>query len=149
MEIYQDFKELADVLNAHSVEYLIVGAHALARLGVVRNTSDIDIWVRPTLQNGVNVVKALNEFGFGFLELKPEEFTDEKFIVQLGNAPVRIDIMTSITGVTWDEAVAGRSAGKLGDTETYFLGRGQFVANKRATGRPKDIADLDSIGELK
>lgn len=98
MEIYQDFKELADVLNAHSVEYLIVGAHALARLGVIRNTSDIDI-------------------------------------------------MTSITGVTWDEAVVGRSAGKLGDTETCFLGRDQFVANERATGRPKDIADLDSIGE--
>jgi hypothetical protein len=147
MEIYQDFKELAAVLNAHRVEYLVVGAHALARHGVVRNTLDFDVLVRPTLENGIKIVAALQEFGFVSLGVHPEELMDEDLILQLGYPPVRIDIITSISGVTWNEAYLGRVPGKLGDVDTFFLGREQFIKNKLAAGRKKDLGDIEALGE--
>lgn len=138
---------MAAALNAHKVEYLVVGAHALARHGVIRNTLDFDVLVKPTLENGVKIVAALDAFGFDSLNLKPEEFLDDELILQLGYPPVRIDVITSISGVTWDQAFEGRVPGKLGDVDTFFLGREQFIANKRATGRMKDLGDIEALGE--
>ena len=147
MEVQQDFKDLLALFNAHKVDYIIVGAHALAYHGAPRYTGDIDILVRPDSENANRILRALDEFGFGSLGLQVEDFTAPDKIVQLGVAPVRIDIVTSITGVSWNDAAAGRVAGTYGGLGVYFLGKKEFIVNKRALGRRKDIADLEAIGE--
>jgi hypothetical protein len=146
MEVQQDFRDLLALFNAHKVDYIIVGAHALAYHGAPRYTGDMDILVHADLENAQRILRALDEFGFGSLGLKVEDFTVPDKVVQLGVAPVRIDIVTSITGVSWEDADAGRVAGKYGDLEVYYLGKKEFILNKRALGRKKDIADLEAIG---
>jgi len=146
MEIQSDFKELLELLNSHEVEYIIVGAYALAFYGSPRYTGDIDIYVKPDSQNAEKIVYALNDFGFGSLNLTIEDFSQPDTVIQLGVPPHRIDLITSITGVTWDKAFENRIAGKYGDLEVFFLGRNEYIQNKKATGRKKDLADLESIG---
>jgi hypothetical protein len=147
MEVYPDFKELLALFNAKKVDYAVVGAYALAYHGAPRHTGDMDILVRPDSENARRILRALNEFGFGSLGLKPEDFTAPDKVVQLGVAPVRIDIVTSLTGVSWEEVAAGRVRGTYGDIEVNYIGKGQFILNKRALGRKKDLADLEAIGE--
>lgn len=147
MEIQKDFKELLELFNEHNVEYMIVGAYALAYHGVPRFTGDIDIFVHPSPENAQKILSALAGFGFGSLNLKVEDFKNPNSVVQLGVPPVRIDIITSITGVDWEEADRGKREGLYGDAPVYFLGREQYIANKRAVGRKKDLADLESLGE--
>lgn len=147
MEIQKDFKELLELFNAHKVEYLIVGGYALAYHGAPRYTGDIDIYARPDTENALRILNALDEFGFGSLGLKEDDFKTSGKVVQLGYPPVRIDIMTSISGVSWDEAHEGREKGKYGDVPVFFIGRNQYVLNKRASGRTKDMADLEALGE--
>ena len=147
MEVQQDFRDLLALFNAHKVDYVIVGAHALAYHGAPRYTGDMDILVHPDLENAKRILRALDEFGFGSLGLKVEDFTVPDKVVQLGVAPVRIDIVTSLTGVSWNDADAGRVAGTYGDLEVYFIGKKEFILNKRALGRKKDLADLEAIGE--
>lgn len=147
MEVEKDFEELLESFNEHDVEYVIVGAYALAFHGVPRNTGDMDILVCPSADNARKVLSALSDFGFGSLGLKSEDFRHPDSVIQLGVAPVRVDILTSITGVTWQEAVKGRAEGRYGDTVVSFLGRQEFIANKRALGRKKDLADLEALGE--
>jgi hypothetical protein len=147
MEVQQDFRDLLALFNAHEIDYLIIGAHALAYHGSPRYTGDMDILVRPDLQNARRILRALDEFGFGSIGLTVEDFVSSDKVVQLGVAPVRIDIVTSITGVSWDDAAAGRVAGTYGDVEVYYIGKKQFILNKRALGRKKDLSDLEAIGE--
>lgn len=147
MEIQQDFRELLGSFNDHKVEYIIVGGYALAFHGAPRYTGDIDIFVKPDTQNARRIMVALNEFGFGSIGLTEGDFESPDKVVQLGVPPVRIDIITSLTGVSWEEAFSGRVAGKYGDLPVYYIGREQFIANKRAIGRKKDLADLDALGE--
>ena len=127
---------------------MIVGAHALAHYGAPRFTGDIDIFVCPESVNAQRIMVALKEFGFASLPLSPEDFLAPEHVVQLGVAPVRIDIMTSISGVSWEEAKGGRVEGKYGDIKVFFIGKKEYIRNKRATGRKQDLADLDAIGEL-
>ena len=147
MEVQQDFRDLLALFNTHKVDYLIVGAHALAYHGAPRYTGDIDIFVRPDPENAKNILSVLEEFGFGSLGLTVEDFTVHGKVVQLGVAPVRVDIVTSLTGISWEEAYVRRVTGTYGDIQVYFIGREQFIQNKRAIGRKKDIADLEAIGE--
>jgi hypothetical protein len=147
MEVQQDFKELLALFNAHKVEYVIVGGYALAFHGAPRYTGNIEILVRPDEHNAKLVLKALAEFGFGSVGLKEKDFVLPDKVVQLGVPPVRVDIMTSLSGISWEEAHSGRVAGKYGDITVHYLGRKQFVANKKATGRRKDLADLEALGE--
>ena len=135
------------LFNAREVDYVVVGAHALAYHGAPRFTGDLDVLVRPDDANALRVLAALDEFGFGSLGLTAEDFTEPGRVVQLGVAPVRIDIITSLTGVSWDEAQAGRTTGEFGDQTVRYLGKQQLVRNKRAVGRKKDLADLEAIGE--
>ena len=107
----------------------------------------MDIYVRPTPENSARVVKALEEFGFASAGLTADSFTEPNRMLQIGVPPVRIDIMTTISGVNWDEAEAGRERGKCGDVDVAFIGKAQFIANKRASGRRKDLADIEAIGE--
>lgn len=147
MEVQKDFKELLALFNAHRVDYTIVGAYALAHHGVPRYTGDMDILVRPDPRNAERILRALDEFGFGSLDLKAQDFLESDKIVQLGVPPVRIDIMTSLTGVSWEDTAAGRVVGTYGDVEACYIGKEQLIINKRALGRKKDLADLEAIGE--
>jgi len=147
MEVQKDFRELLELFNAHKVEYLIVGGYALAFHGVPRYTGDIDIFVKPDTENALRILKALDEFGFGSLDLKEEDFRSPNKVVQLGYPPVRIDIITSISGLSWDEAYEERDKGKYGDVPVYYIGLNHYILNKRASGRKKDIADLEALGE--
>ena len=147
MEAQKDFKELLGLFNVHKVEYMIVGAYALAYHGAPRFTGDIDIFVKPSVENAKKILAALSDFGFGSLNLTIEDFQNHNSVVQLGVPPVRIDIITSLTGVTWKEADKGKVEGLYGDIPVHFLGREQLIANKRAIGRKKDLADLESLGE--
>lgn len=147
MEIQSDFKELLELFNSHKIEYLITGGYALAHHGAPRYTGDIDLFVKPNSDNAKRIISALDEFGFGSLSLTKEDFMEPKQIIQLGVAPCRIDIITSISGVTWEEADTGKIEGTCGGIPVNFVGREQFVKNKKATGRAKDMADLEALGE--
>jgi len=142
MEINRDFKELLEFLNASSVEYLLVGAYALAFHGVPRTTGDMDIWVNPDIGNAERVVAALDKFGFGALGLTVQDFSTPDMVVQLGVVPSRVDILTSISGVAWPDAWLHRQKASSGSIPVFFLGRDEFIHNKRSTGRPKDLGDI-------
>jgi len=149
MEIQSDFKELLELFNAEGVEYLIVGAYALVFHGAPRSTGDMDLWVRPDPQNARRVLAALHRFGFGSLNLKADDFTDVNGVIQLGFPPVRIDIIMSITEVSWEEAFADRQVGEYGGVPTFFIGREALIRNKQAIGRLKDLADVEALGGTK
>jgi len=145
MEIQQDFKELLELLNAHNVEYVIVGAYALAFHGVPRFTGDIDILVKPDLDNAKNIIAALKDFGFGSLDLNESDFNEPEKVIQLGVAPVRIDLITSLTGVSWQNAYSTKVAGKYGDLNVYYLSKEELISNKKTLGRTKDLADIEAL----
>jgi hypothetical protein len=147
MEIPNDFKELLELFNKHKVEYLIVGGYALAFHGAPRVTGDIDLYVRPAAENAGRILTALEEFGFGSLDLSVDELTKPGMVIQLGVPPVRIDIITRISGVSWEKADADKVPGHYGDVPVHFIGRDDFIANKKATGRLKDAADLEALDE--
>lgn len=146
MEVQQDFKDLFELFDAHNVEFMIVGGYALAFYGAPRYTGDMDVYVKPDAANASRIVSALDAFGFKSAGLTISDFDTPDKVVQLGVPPVRIDIMTSLTGVTWEEAFSGREPGKFGDMSVYYIGRKQFIANKRAISRKKDLADIEAIG---
>jgi hypothetical protein len=148
METQPDFRELLALFNAHHVEYLIIGGYALAFHGAPRFTGDLDIFVHPEAANAQRILAALAAFGFASVGLTLSDFERPDQVVQLGVPPVRIDLITSITGVSGDEAWTGRVIGRFGDIPVSYIGRAQFVANKRATGRTKDVADLEVLGEV-
>lgn len=147
MEVQPDFKELLALFNDHRVSYLIVGGYALAFHGAPRFTGDLDILIKPDHENASRIVAALDAFGFASLGLTESDFEQPDQVIQLGVAPVRIDLITSITGVSWDEAFTGRVVSSYGDVPVHYIGRQQFVLNKRATGRKRDLADLEALGE--
>jgi len=147
MEPERDFKELLTRFNAHGIEYLIVGGYALALHGAPRFTQDLDLYVRPSRENAERVIALLEEIGFARLGCTVEEFARPDTILQLGEPPIRVDLLTSIGGVSWEDAHAGRAMGDYGGVPVPFLGRKEFVANKRAIGRMKDMADLEALGE--
>ena len=147
MMIPPDFREFFVLLNKHEVEYLIVGSYALAFHGSPRYTGDVDVLVRRSPENAARVLKALDAFGFSFPNLTAEDFVEPENTVQLGMPPVRIDLLTSITGVSWEEADASKVQALLDGVPVRYIGREQYVANKRALGRKKDLADLEALGE--
>ncbi len=140
----QDFKEFAELLNAHGVEYLVVGGYALAAHGHPRYTGDIDFWVRFAPENIPRVLAALNDFGFSSLGLAVDDFTEDT-ILQLGQPPRRIDILTAIDGVDFASCYARRESATLGGVTLNVIAREDLVTNKKATGRPKDQIDLDAL----
>jgi hypothetical protein len=145
MQLAPDFDEFVESLIVHGVEFLVVGAYALAFHGAPRFTGDLAILVRPTLVNAARLLAALEAFGFPVTELTPEAVADRRRMLQMGVPPVQIHVMSAISGVEWDEAWADRVEGPLGRHTVQFLGRETFVRNKRAAGRPKDLADIDAL----
>jgi len=146
MPLPKDLREFIELLNSHGVEYMVVGAHALAFHGYPRYTGDIDILVRSSEENAAKVSLAVQRFGFREVGLTPEDFLEERQIIQLGKAPNRIDILTSIDGVKFDEAWTDRVPGEVDGTRVFYLSRRHLIQNKRATGRTQDRADLEALG---
>jgi len=133
-------------LTAHAVEFVIVGAHALAFHGAPRFTGDLGVFVRPTEENGRRLLSAIVEFGFPTAPLTTADIVAGTMVVEMGVVPVQIHVMSRIDGVTWDEVWQSRELAPLGSRTVPFIGRDAFLRNKRAAGRPKDLADLEVLG---
>ena len=147
MEVQEDFREFLALLNEHEVKFIIVGGYALAFHGAPRFTGDIDVFVKPDRDNAKLILNALVDFGFSSLDITIDDLQDQNNIIQLGLPPVRIDLITSISGVSWEEADGSKESGLFGDVSVSYIGKKQFIINKRASGRKKDLADLESLGE--
>jgi len=141
----KDLREFVELLNSHGVEFLVAGGHAVAFHGYPRYTGDIDIVVRPTDANAAHVLEAVRQFGFQDLELSLSDLTQPGRVVQLGYPPNRIDLLTSLSGVSWEEAEASAENALLGGVPVRFLGKAVLIRNKRATGRAQDLADLEQL----
>lgn len=146
-ELNEDFVDVLHELQSAGAEFVIVGAHALAALGVVRATGDIDILVRPTAENAARVFAALTAFGAPLVAhgVTVEDFSNAGSVYQMGLPPRRIDILTSISGVDFEEAWASRMHVALAGMELCVLGRDAMIRNKRAAARPKDLVDADIL----
>ena len=145
MKLEADFKEFITCLNAHDVLYLIVGGYAVGAHGLPRGTKDLDVWVLAERQNADALMSALDQFGFGGVGLSSADFTHPGVVVQLGYAPIRIDILTSIDGVEFVDAYPLRMDGTIDGLRISFIGREQLITNKRASGRLQDLADANRL----
>lgn len=141
----KDFKEFVALLDRHGVEYLVVGGYAMAVHGRPRHTGDLDIWVGRTPENAGNLMAALQDFGFGNLGLDVGDFLQPEQVVQLGYPPFRIDLLTDIDGVAFEDAWPNRETVVIDGMPVYFVGLADLKANKRASGRPRDIDDLENL----
>jgi hypothetical protein len=133
---------MLSALCAAGADFLIVGAHALAAHGAPRATGDLDIWVRPTADNADRVLAALREFGAPLFDLSRADLTRPDTVFQIGLPPSRIDVLSSVSGLTFDDAWRNRVHVAVEDLTVPVIGRADFVTNKRASGRPKDLSDL-------
>lgn len=136
---------MLSALSAEGAEYLVVGAFALAAHGYPRATGDIDIWVRPSPANAARVMAALRRFGTPILGLEAADLEAPRTVFQVGVAPRRIDILTSIDGVAFDEAWEGRMEKEVEGARIPFIGRKALLRNKRSTGRPRDLRDAEIL----
>ena len=141
------FRDILSAFTDAKVEFLLVGAHALAAHGLVRATSDIDLWVHRTPENAARVQQALLRFGAPREQVKLEDFLEPRMVVQLGVPPFRVDIMTDISGVEWNDAWEQRIATDLDGIQISVLSRTHVLANKRASNRPKDQEDVRLLEE--
>ena len=140
-----DFLDLLRAFTAADVRYLVVGAYALALHGRPRATGDLDIWVDATPENARRVLQALAQFGAPTRDISQGDFERPGVTYQIGLPPVRIDILTELTGLTFAEAWPERMRRPFGSIDVDFIGRDAFVRNKRATGRPKDLVDIQGL----
>jgi hypothetical protein len=147
MELNKDFRDLCALLNARNVEYLIVGGYAVAFYGAPRFTGDIDLFIRPTEESANRTLEAVRDFGFPTADVTTQMFLERNTIVQLGSVPRRIYLMSSISGVTWETAWDSRKPGMYMDVKVFYIGREELIANKRACGRTKDLADVEALTE--
>jgi hypothetical protein len=145
MPMSRDLREFVECLNSNKADYLIVGALAVSWHGFPRYSGDIDFLVRPTLENAQRVRSALVQFGFGELDVSLTDLTAPGKVIQLGYEPNRIDLMTSITGVSFESAWESRVSGELDGLSVFFIGRAALLQNKDSTGRNKDKIDADQL----
>lgn len=141
----KDFKEFIVLLNEKKVEYLLVGGYAVILHGYSRFTGDLDIWVKPENNNAKKILEVLRDFGFSSLELDVEDFTKEDKIVQLGYQPLRIDLITSVTGISFEECYESAVYFTIDDISVRTINKEHLKKNKRASGRHKDLDDLEHL----
>lgn len=141
----QDFRDLLAEFNARQVEFLLVGAHALAAHGHVRATQDLDVWVRPSSQNAKRVIEALRAFGAPLHDLTEKDLSTPGLIFQIGVEPIRIDVLTLIDGLQFDEAWEDRMIAKFADQPVAVLSREHLIKNKLAAARTQDLADVEAL----
>lgn len=142
-----DFRDLLAEFNAHGVEFIVVGAHAVAAHGHVRATNDLDVWIRPDPENASRTLRALTAFGAPLHDLSREDLTRPGTLFQIGVPPLRIDILTAVDGVTFDDAWGARLQTYFGDQPAPVLSRDHLIKNKRASGRSQDLADVERLLE--
>ena len=140
-----DFIEFLKSLNSHGVEYLLIGGYAVGLHGFPRATADLDVWVSINAANAGRIVEALKEFGFGTSDLQPSLFLVEDKVVRMGVPPLRIDILTSIEGVQFDDCFNKRQVISIGDLDLPVISLADLKANKKASGRHQDLTDLDHL----
>ena len=145
MQTTKDFEEFFASFNKHAVEYLVVGGYAFALHAHPRFTGDLDVFVGSSAENGKRIVRALEDFGFTSQNLNPADFTKEGKVIQLGRAPIRIDILTGIDGVGFSEAWSRKVEGSYGTERVWFISKPDLIANKRASGRERDLLDLNDL----
>jgi predicted nucleotidyltransferase len=149
MILEEDFEDFVNLLNKHKVAYMIVGGYALALHGKPRHTGDLDIWIDISEENAVKLVKVLKEFGMESLGLEKDDFLKPGFISQIGYPPLRIDILNSIDGILFSDALAGMQKIHLEDDIVLnYIGLDDFLINKQASGRKQDLADIREIKKL-
>jgi hypothetical protein len=144
-----DFVDFIDLLNKYKVAYLVVGAHALAYHGRPRHTGDLDIWIKPSNHNAAKMIAVLKDFGFSSLGLTEADFLKENYVTQLGYPPLRIDILNTISGVEFDDADRNRVNGNVDGLDVLFINITEFIKNKEATGRKKDLGDIAALKNRK
>ena len=144
-KLQTDLREFIVLLNSRKVEYLVVGGHAVAFHGHPRFTGDIDFFIRPTPDNAERVLEAMADFGFGGIGLSREDFVAPGQVIQLGRPPNRIDILTSISGVDFEDAWDARVPADLDGEQVQFLGWRHLIQNKQASDRTKDRADVEKL----
>ena len=147
MDLTDDYKEFIESLNAFDVRYLIVGGYAVGQHGHPRYTGDMDVWVWIDKTNAENIVKALNHFGFGSLPLKAEDFLSKSTIAQLGYEPDRIDIITDVNNVTFEDCYERRTIVNWKGVPVNVIGLDDLVLTKKGTGRLQDLADIEQLGK--
>jgi len=143
--LHQDWVDAIASFNENHVEFIIVGAFAMAFHELPRTTGDIDFFVGFNPENGRRVARAIQEFGFGHIKVDPEDFSKPNHFAVIGRAPVRVDVLTSISGVSFEEAWRERVHGQLGSQPVAFLSRQHLLQNKLASGRLKDKADAERL----
>jgi predicted nucleotidyltransferase len=145
MALSKDWREFLELLNSRGVDYVIVGAQSLAFYGRPRYTGDVEIFVRPTSENARLLVDLLKQFGFAHSGFKETDFIEPEQMIQLGRAPNRIDLLSSISGVSTDGAFASKVSAELDGIPVYIISKDALIQNTRAVGRPQDLADLDIL----
>ena len=141
----QDFRDLLAEFNARQVEFLLVGAHALAAHGHVRATQDLAVWVRPSPENAKRVIEALRAFGAPLRDLTEDDLSTPGVVFQIGVEPIRIDVLTAIDGIGFYEAWADRLMLKFADQGVCVLSKEHLIKNKLAAGRTQDLADVEAL----
>ena len=141
----KDFREFIELLNVHSVRYMVVGGYAVAFHGYPRYTKGLDVWVELSPENADNVMKALEAFGFGSLGLKKKDFLEDDQIIQLGYPPNRIDILTTLKDIKFEDCYSERIEIEIQGVKIHFIDLENLKRNKRATGRPQDLADAENL----
>ena len=149
MPLSKDLREFVECLNSNGVEYLIVGALAVSWHGYPRYSADIDFFISASEENAARLLLAIQQFGFGSLGLTVEDFTAPARVIQLGHEPNRIDLMTSISGISFEEAWQTRAPGDLDGILVHFIGREALLRNKEASGRGKDRIDVEELRKQK
>lgn len=145
----QDYRDLLAAFNDYGVEYLVVGAHAMATHGYVRATKDMDVWVRTTPANADNVLRALVDFGAPLQDLTASDLCSPGTIFQIGVEPIRIDLLTMIDGVSFEDAWAHKMENRFADQRAFVLSLNHLIQNKRASGRMQDLVDLNKLIEIR
>jgi hypothetical protein len=149
MILEKDFEDFVKLLNKYNVAYMVVGGYALALHGKPRHTGDLDIWIDVSEDNAAKLVLVLHEFGMGSIGLEKEDFLKPGFMSQIGYPPLRIDILNSIDGVSFSEAILGMQIIHLDDDLFLnYIGLDDFLTNKQASGRKQDLADIREIKKL-
>lgn len=146
MHIHIDFEEFLKFLKEENAEFVIIGGYAVAFHGYVRATNDMDLYFRATDKNIVRIRRALKKFGLQTTAKQAKEFADPKSIIRMGIPPVRLELINNISGLSFDEVWKHRISGEYGTVAVNYMSLADLLRNKKASGRPKDLADFDELG---
>ncbi len=148
IELRPEWIELLQSLTTHEVEFIVIGAFALAFNGIPRYTVDLDLLYKPSLENAEKLLRALREFGNPVVGLTPTSMIEPHSTITFGRIPARVDLLNWISGSSWDDADSDKVRGLLGEFEVWYISRRAYVANKLASGRPKDFVDAETVREM-